>query len=141
MKLKSFLLCGLFILSLLTRTSKANQPRYKLEIEYGRLKVLQHSLKFGSDGSDFDLIKDGGQENLYPHSRFTLYLRDKSQTIQFRLLYQGIFLNTFSKTSKPLKFDGEELATNTPLDVQYFFPFTRLTAFYKLFFNYSCRCR
>ena len=65
--------------------SKINQSdrQWRLEptLEIGFLAPLSHKIKFGKDGTDFDYIGDGGQDNLFRYTRWEMNFRIRAKTI------------------------------------------------------------
>ena len=127
--LKKFFFFILLIKSLnLIASEKIFKP--KINLEYGRLKIIKNSINFGEEGSQFDFIKEGGQENLYPHMRFSLESPIFSKRIFFKILYQSFFLETYARLKRNVSFDNKDIAEETAIDCQYNFPYTRLSFFY-----------
>lgn len=103
--------------------------------EMGFLAPLEHSLKFdrntpaGTTATDFDLVAEGGQDNLFLFARLAAELElDGRHVITF--LYQPLELTGRVTAERPLVFDAVEFPTGTPLEVRYGFPFYRLSYMY-----------
>lgn len=97
--------------------------------ELGSLAVLSHRVQFGRDGTDFDYVADGGQDNLYFNVKLALDLAlgDKHHLIA---LYQPLELVTEERLNKTLIVDEVRFRAGTPMRFQYGFPFYRLSYLY-----------
>jgi hypothetical protein len=116
-------------------SSVLNQPEWpvaiRLEAELGTLLPVAHTIQFGRDGSVFDYVKEGGQNNLFPFLRFDASLDiGKRHTVRF--LYQPLDLSANVTAARDLRIDGVDFAEGTPLDVRYGFSFVRGTWLFDL---------
>lgn len=94
--------------------------------ELGFLAPLSHTIQLGNDGSDFDYVKEGGQDNLFLVSRWTLDLRIRERsTVTF--LYQPLDIRTEQTATRDLRFDGLDFVQGTPIDMRYGFDFYRVS--------------
>ena len=116
--------------------SVLNQPerpfRVELNAEVGYLAPLQHTIKFGQDGSDINYITEGGQDNLFLVSRWSADLRLKNRS-NFTFLYQPFDLETQQVANRDLLIDGVTFVEGTPMDFRYGFDFYRFSYGYDLF--------
>ena len=99
-------------------------------METGFLAVLAHDIQFSRDGTNFSYIDQGGQNVLFPITRFSLNLTSKRHT--FVLLYQPLRLETTNQPSKDLIIDGERFQQGNPVNFLYDFPFYRFSYLYEL---------
>ena len=97
--------------------------------EIGSLAVLQNDIKLGKEGSDFDYLDDGGEDNLFAYQRFELNFR-KNERHSFIFLYQPLNLITTQEASSELRFDNVTFPEGTPMEFRYGFDFTRTTYMY-----------
>lgn len=102
---------------------------FKTGLEIGFLGVLDHSVQFGKQGTDFSYDQDGGQDNLYALTRFTVdFSWDPRNTLIF--LYQPLEINTSAILTEELKIHDQTFPIGTPMDFRYAFPFYRLSYLY-----------
>lgn len=102
------------------------KPSLKAVAELGYLAVLDHQVQFSRTGSNFDYRESGGQDVLFPVTRFSLELNlDQKNT--FYLLYQPLRLETQVLLQEDLVVDGLTFPANTGVKLLYNFPFYRLS--------------
>lgn len=105
-----------------------------LNYELGFVKVLKHTLQIGKGSTNFDYVRQGGQEILFPFQRLSLDLSlAKRHSLTF--LYQPLTIETETRlkeavTIDDITFDPE---TTPGLTLKYGFPFWRLSYLYHLF--------
>ena len=128
-----------FILLIANLNLGANEKSFrpKLTLEYGRFKIIKNLIQFGEEGSKFDFIKEGGQENLYPHMRFYIETPLNSQKLFLKILYQSFFIETFSRLRRNISLDDKVIEEEKAIDCQYNFPFTRLSLLYTWLHNHQ----
>lgn len=103
----------------------------RLEAELGALLPVSHTIQFGKDGSKYDYVTEGGQDNLFPFARFEAGLDiGKRHTVKF--LYQPLDLEANVVARRDLRIDSVDFAKGTPMDVRYGFGFVRGTWLYDL---------
>lgn len=92
--------------------------------ELGALAVPSHRIQFSKDGTLFDFVADGGQDNLFPYSRFSadLGLGERNHVV---FLYQPLDLRSRSVLVDDLVVDGLVFPAGTPMDYRYGFSFVR----------------
>ncbi|MFW5743704.1 MAG: hypothetical protein ACOCW3_02825 [Spirochaetota bacterium] len=97
--------------------------------ETGFVKVLSHTIKVGEDGTRFDFVKEGGQEIVFPISRFTAELaaNDRHTVI---LLYQPLEIATQVRFDAVRKIDNVDFEEDGGVNVTYGFPFYRVSYLY-----------
>jgi hypothetical protein len=106
-------------------------PITVLTTELGFLNVMDHTIQFSQTGTEFNYRNDGGQDILFPLTRFSADLHwNPAHTIT--LLYQPLELNTREILSAPLQVDETLFPANTPMDFTYFFSFYRMSYLYDL---------
>jgi hypothetical protein len=104
---------------------------YSLEAnaEIGYLAVLTHRIQLGENGTYFNYAKDGGQNVLFPVTRYSLDLKLNSRsTLTF--LYQPLRLETTEILRKSIMIDDQLFPSGTPMLFVYNFPFYRLSYLY-----------
>jgi hypothetical protein len=103
--------------------------------EIGYVAILSHLYRSGPEGTatDFDFVKQGGQDNLYPYQRFSadVVLGGRNRVT---LLYQPLTVNTRtvadrngSNGGNPVVIDDATFAPGTPMDITYGFDFWRVS--------------
>lgn len=108
---------------------------YRLSFDYeiGFAKVLYHTIKIGQNGTDFNYVTQGGQELLFPYSRYqaALTLGTRNHVI---FLYQPLLLETQTRVpaGQSVKVDDVTFAGGTNLDLTYSFPFWRVSYLYDI---------
>ncbi|MFT5686882.1 MAG: hypothetical protein ACI8RZ_007839 [Myxococcota bacterium] len=102
-----------------------------LSAEVGALLPVSHKIQFDKDGTYFDYVRYGGQDNLFPFLRFSadLDLGDR-HTVVF--LYQPLSLESTVSLEEELVVDGAVFAAGTPMDLRYGFDFVRASWMYDL---------
>lgn len=101
----------------------------KASAEIGYLGVLSHRIQSGENGTYFNYAKDGGQNNLFPVTRFSLDLKLNSKsTLVF--LYQPLCLETAEILRDDLMVDNQLFPAGTPMLFLYNFPFYRFSYLY-----------
>jgi hypothetical protein len=103
--------------------------RLKLNGELGALGVVHHTLQFGSNGTRFDLRRDGRQDTMFLFGRLTAELEvdDHHQII---LLYQPLRLETQTVLERDLVADDVTFPAGTGVDLFYGFDFYRISYAY-----------
>lgn len=106
----------------------------KLDFQYekGFLKLFHHKIQIGDNGTNFDYLKQGGQEILFPFDRFSIDARlFKHHKISF--LYQPLTLNTKTRFYSDVTIDDVTFPANSIVEMKYGFPFYRLTYAFQFF--------
>lgn len=93
--------------------------------EFGGLLPLYHHIKLGREGTDFNYVRDGGQNVIFPVARLSVELRSGRHYVTF--LYQPLELKSEVVLTRPLTVDGLTFPEKTPLDLRYAFPFYRVS--------------
>lgn len=109
----------------------SNEPwyRFRPQLELGFLAVLSHRVQFGKEGTYFDYVRHGGQDNLFFVSRFGVDVElNRKHIITF--LYQPLELNTRTQLAVDLRMDEALFPRGTPMRFRYAFPYYRLSYMY-----------
>ncbi len=92
--------------------------------ELGFLAPLSHTYQAGQDGTEFDYIAEGGQDNLFRVGRLSLDMRlAERHTVTF--LYQPLDLRTSQVVHRDVTFDAVTFTDGTPIEARYGFDFYR----------------
>ncbi|MGH0051785.1 MAG: hypothetical protein ACQ5SW_00145 [Sphaerochaetaceae bacterium] len=105
-----------------------------METEQGTIGLLHHTYQNGATSDEFDFIKQGGQNNLYPFSRYSVGARiGKAHRIW--LTYQPLLLNTTVEipTGEVITIGGKDF--EGAMAMSYGFPFYRATYTYDVLRN------
>lgn len=106
--------------------------------ELGTIKVLANTLQFGETGTQFDYVRNGGQEILFPYKRATveLALADRHDIV---FLYQPLTVETQTRIPSDLatdvSIDVVDFAPGTALDLKYGFDFWRVSYLFRVIHN------
>ncbi len=103
--------------------------RVRLHAEVGFLAPLAHTLQLGRDGTRFDYLAEGGQNNLFPFGRLSADL-DLGPRHSIVALWQPLDLRTTSVPERDIVVNGATFAAGEPLDLRYGFSFYRLSWLY-----------
>ena len=97
--------------------------------EAGFLGVLSHTIQFGNTGTEFDYVADGGQNILFPFTRFSAEI-NLFRRHSIVLLIQPLDVVTNAVLTNPVTVYGETFAAGTPMDLTYGFTFYRFSYLY-----------
>lgn len=105
------------------------QIRFSARAELGTLMVAAHKIQFGAEGTSFDYVRDGGQENLFPFARFS------AEANLFRhhnlvFLFQPLTLETDIALRDTLDVYDARYDAGTAMHLKYGFDFVRFSYFY-----------
>jgi hypothetical protein len=101
------------------------RSRVTLGAEFGFLAPLSHHVQFGSDGTSFDYVDEGGQDNVFEFMRIDAdFSFGTSHHITF--LYQPIDIQTQVVLRRDIVVDQLSFAEGTPMQLRYSFPYWRL---------------
>jgi hypothetical protein len=106
--------------------------RLRLVPELGFLAPVHHTITLSRDGTTFDYLEEGGQDNLF------LYLRAQAELefierINLVLLYQPIDVRSKVALLTDHRFDGFDYPAGTPVDLRYGFSYWRLSVYYDFY--------
>ncbi len=134
--MKRILITTALLLSFISFSLPAFSFTPFLETEQGTIGLLHHTYQNGTAGTNFDFIKQGGQTNLYPFSRYTVGATiEKNHRLWFT--YQPLELKTSVRFIDPVKIGSVDFAAGTPMELTYSFPFYRMTYTYDLLASYD----
>ena len=120
-----------FLISIKTLGYNKSNPDTQVfsKFEYGFISILHHKLQRGADGTNFDYVKNGGQNILFPTWRIEAGLKPNHKHIM-SLLYQPISLETEVVLKNEFKIDSILFKENTNLLSCYDFSFYRFNYYY-----------
>jgi hypothetical protein len=109
-----------------------NPVKFYGAVELGFIGVLKHRIQFSKTGTEFNYVKEGGQDVLFFFARLSAELRIlKRHAIIF--LYQPINIETQAVAGRDIVVDELTFPEGTPLDLRYGFDFYRLSYLYDFF--------
>jgi hypothetical protein len=100
--------------------------------EFGFLSVLSHQIQFSTSGTNFDYVENGGQDVLFPVTRFSAEM-DIGKRNTFILLYQPLRLETQDLLENDVTVDNCTFPGSTGIKCLYGFPFYRASYLRELF--------
>lgn len=103
----------------------------RLHAEVGFLAPLAHSIQFDSDGTTFDYVKEGGQNNLFPLVRFSADF-DFGDRHGLVVLLQPLDLRTEVVVDRDITQADVTFPAGTPMELRYGFTFYRGSYLYDL---------
>ncbi len=98
-------------------------------VEFGFVAPFSNSIQFGKNGTDFDYVKDGGQDNLFKYSRWELAFHSKKGH-GFRFLYQPLDVVSTQELDRDTIFDAVTFPGGTPMQFRYGFDYYRASYTY-----------
>jgi hypothetical protein len=122
---------GLLCLGAPKRAAAEEAPWYRIkaQAEFGALALLSHKVQFGKDGTYFNYVRSGGQDNLFFFSRFSaeLSILERHSVV---FLYQPLDLTTRAQLDRELRLDDARFPRGTGVSFRYGFPFYRVSYLY-----------
>ena len=103
--------------------------KFKLGYEKGFLGFISHTIQFGTDGTNFNYIDEGGQNVLFPFTRMTADLK-MHERHSLTFLVQPFEILTSSLPQRDIVVEGVTFPEGTPLNLKYGFTFYRLSYLY-----------
>ena len=103
-----------------------SQMKFRALADMGFLWAVSNKVQFGQDGTYFDYVKDGGQDVLFPVTRFSVEMDYKKRNA-FILLYQPLRLESEVYLNNDVKFNGTTFPAKSGMKCLYNFPFYRLS--------------
>ncbi len=98
-------------------------------LELGLIDVLSHTIQFGTNGTEFDYVREGGQDIFFRFARLTAELQlGHRHTVIF--LIQPLTLNTEALLTRDIVVDDLTFPSNTPVELKYGFDFWRISYLY-----------
>lgn len=117
----------------------ANAPQahsaisFQPSVELGFVDVPRNIIQYGKGTDSFDFVKKGGQEILFPYSRFRIDIGLGERQRHFvGLLYQPLTFETVTQFEKTLTIDTETFDEGQVVDLVYGFDFWRGTYEYRI---------
>lgn len=99
---------------------------FRAVAELGYVGVLAHNIQFSESGSRIDYVREGGQDVLFPVSRFSLELGIKEKHTWI-FLYQPLRLESTALLQRDISIDELTFPAGTAVNFLYNFPFYRLS--------------
>ena len=106
--------------------------RVRAFAELGTVAVLFHRIQFSRDGTEFDYVREGGQNTLQPFARVSAEA-EIFKHHSFVLLYQPLDLRSTAVLTRDVTIDGGVFAAGSSLDLRYGFDFYRFSYLYDFF--------
>ena len=100
--------------------------KFRAVAEAGFISVIAHQIQLGQNGTYFNYVKDGGQDVLFPSTRFSIEL-DFNKRNTFIFLYQPLKIETQSLLRNDLVVNGITFPASTGINYIYNFPFYRFS--------------
>ncbi len=94
--------------------------------ELGVLGVLSHTIQLSRNGTPFDYVREGGQDNVSLFARVSAEL-ELARRHHFVLLYQPLDLRTQVRVARDLLENNVPFARGSALDLRYGFDFYRFS--------------
>jgi hypothetical protein len=109
----------------------ANNVWFMGGYELGFIDVLSHTIQFGSDGTRFDYVEEGGQNILFPFQRLSgeIHFGHRHAII---FLYQPLDIRTETLVNRDIVVDELVFPADTPMELRYGFDFYRFSYLYDL---------
>ncbi|UCG42449.1 MAG: hypothetical protein JSU73_11335 [candidate division WOR-3 bacterium] len=120
----------LAVLPALTTASWLNNPSHRHEFraafEMGLVGVIGHTIQFGRNGTQFDYVREGSQNIVFPFMRGSaeLHLRPRHT---FVFLIQPLDIRTVATLQNQLVLDTDTFPAGTPMNLRYGFDFYRIS--------------
>jgi len=112
---------------------KTGEPftQFRVISEFGFLVAVSHTIQFSKDGTKFDYVDEGGQDNAFLVTRHSAELElDRRHALV--LLYQPLDIRTSVRLNRDVSVDGEVFARGTAMNLRYGFDFYRLSYIFDL---------
>lgn len=106
--------------------SDTSKFKFRAVSEIGFASVLAHQVQFGQNGTYFDYVKDGGQDVLFPITRFSIEM-DVNKRNTFILLYQPLRIESQAFLRTDAVFNDITFPASTGINCLYNFPFYRFS--------------
>jgi len=106
---------------------------FQPSVELGFVDVPHNVIQYGKGTDSFDFVTQGGQEILFPYSRFRIDIGLGERQRHFvGLLYQPLTFETVTQFEKTLTIDTETFNEGQVVDLVYGFDFWRGTYEYRI---------
>ncbi len=123
MRFRSAISSSLLIIAFSSRVAAAVET--EASVRLGGVGVRHHHVQFGKDGSKFNYREEGGQDIIFPFSRFMVTLKTESDA-RIELQYVPIDIETESVLQRDITIDGASFPLGTNMKLRYSFPFYRV---------------
>jgi hypothetical protein len=104
----------------------SSRIKFRANAEIGFISVLAHHIQLGETGTYFNYVQDGGQDVLFPSTRFSIEL-DYNKRNTFIILYQPLRIETQSFLRTDLIANDITFPASTGVRCLYNFPFYRFS--------------
>lgn len=102
--------------------------------ELGMLAPLTHTIQFDKDGTTFDYIENGGQDNAFPFARLQAEVKVQNRhSVIF--LYQPLNIESKVYLQEDIIVDEAIFPADSTLDLRYGFDFYRVSYLYNRYYN------
>lgn len=103
--------------------------KFKLGYEKGFLGFISHTIQFGTNGTNFNYMDEGGQNVLFPFTRMTADLKmNKRHNLTF--LIQPFEIYTSSLPERDIVVEDITFPEGEPINLKYGFTFYRVSYLY-----------
>ncbi len=117
-----------------SKDSNNENFEFRAVAELGFLSVIDHKVQFSNSGTYFDYRKNGGQDVLFPVSRFSLEFEWKKRNTFF-MLYQPLRIESQVLLQDDLVVDDLTFEAGSSVKLLYGFPFYRASYLRELMAN------
>ena len=100
--------------------------KFRTVAEVGFISVLAHHIQLGENGTYFNYVKEGGQDVLFPTTRFSIEV-DVNNRNTFILLYQPLRIETQAVLRTDVVFNDISFPASSGINCLYNFPFYRFS--------------
>ena len=100
--------------------------KFRTVAEVGFISVLAHQIQLGENGTYFNYVKEGGQDVLFPTTRFSIEV-DVNNRNTFILLYQPLRIETQAVLRTDVVFNDISFPASSGINCLYNFPFYRFS--------------
>jgi hypothetical protein len=113
---------------------QAQETDVRLEAQSGFLALTSHVFQSSTNNTRFDYVQTGGQDILFPYSRYEVWFQRPSGN-QIRFLYNPLKIVTKFTPEEATTFDFETFEKGKPVEALYLFPFYRSTYSWSIWKN------
>jgi len=103
--------------------------KFKIGYEKGFLGFISHTIQFGTNGTNFNYIQEGGQNVLFPFTRMTADLK-MNERHNLTFLIQPFEIYTSALAKRPIVVEDVTFPEGEPINLKYGFTFYRLSYLY-----------
>ena len=106
--------------------SDTGKIKFRTVGEVGFISVLAHHIQLGENGTYFNYVKEGGQDVLFPTTRFSIEVNVNNRNT-FVLLYQPLRIETKASLRTDVVFNDIAFTASSGINCLYNFPFYRFS--------------